>query len=70
MSNPRSVEEIASAIEGMSREDREVLLLRMAKIDDILEDLEDVIDLLRLANESGRPYEDFLAELRAEGREV
>ena len=70
MSNPISVEEIASAIEGMSREDREALLLRMAKIDDILEDLEDVIDLLRLANESGRPYEDFLAELRAEGREV
>jgi len=65
MNSPTSVEEIAAAIERMSHEDREKLIARMANIDDLLEDLEDVLDLVRAAREGGRPYEEFLAELRA-----
>lgn len=66
----KSVDEIASAIEAMSQEEREELLLRMAKMEDVLEDLEDLADLLHAAREPSRPYEDFLSELRAEGHDV
>jgi len=70
MRRSKSVDEVAAAIAEMTEQEREQLLLRMAKMDDLLEDLEDVADLLRFARESGRPYEDFLAELKAEGRDV
>jgi hypothetical protein len=66
----RSVDEIVDAIEHMSQEEREALLLRMARIDDLLEELEDVAALLRSAREPARPYQDFLDELRSEGREI
>lgn len=66
----KSVDKIAAEIEGLSREDREALLVRMAKMGDLLEELEDVADLLQSAREPARPYEEFLDELRAEGREI
>ena len=66
----KSVDKIAAEIEGLGREDREALLVRMAKMGDLLEELEDVADMLRSAREPARPYEEFLTELRAEGREV
>ena len=70
MSHHRSVEEVAAAIEDMSQKEREVLLMRMAKMDDVLEDLEDIADLLRSARESSRPYDEFLADIRASGLDV
>lgn len=66
----KSVEEIASAIERMSQSDREELLLRMARMDDILEDLDDIADLIRASHESSRPFDEFVEELRAKGRDI
>ena len=70
MSSPKSVDEVAAAIQEMSQSEREALLLRMAKMDDVLEDLEDIADLLRSAKDTSRPYEEFLADLRSQGRDV
>lgn len=70
MADPKSVDEVVAAIEDMNQEDRQDLLLRLAKIDDLLDDLEDVADLVRSAQERGRPFDDFLAELKAEGRDL
>jgi hypothetical protein len=70
MATNSSVDKIAAEIAGLSRDDREALLVRMAKMGDLLEELEDVADLLRSAREPARPYEEFLNELKAEGREV
>ncbi|MCX6343731.1 MAG: hypothetical protein NT018_01495 [Armatimonadetes bacterium] len=66
----KSVEEIAAAIEEMNPTQRSELLLRIAKIDDILEELEDVADLIHAAQEPSRPFVDFLSELKAEGHDV
>jgi len=66
----KSVDEVAAAIEEMSENEREQLLLRMAKMDDLLEDLEDIADLIRCSREPTQPLEEFIAELRAEGRDV
>ncbi|MDO8649006.1 MAG: hypothetical protein Q7R81_04465 [Candidatus Peregrinibacteria bacterium] len=51
MATNKSVDEIAAEIEGLSRE---ALLVRMAKMGDLLEELEDVADLLRSARASRR----------------
>ena len=51
MADPRSVDEVVAAIEDMNQEDRQDLLLRLAKVDDLLDDLEDVADLVRAARE-------------------
>lgn len=66
----KSVDEVVTAIKDMSRQEREELLLKMAGMDDIVEDLEDVTDILRRSHEPTRSYEDFLNELQAEGRDV
>jgi uncharacterized protein Yka (UPF0111/DUF47 family) len=66
MSNAKTIDEIVAAVREMDQEGREDLLLRLAQIDDLMEDLEDVADLLRAARESSRPFDEFLAELRAE----
>lgn len=60
------VDEVVSLIEEMDQKEREELLLRLASIDDLLEDLEDIADLLHAAREQSKPFEDFLSELRAE----
>jgi uncharacterized protein Yka (UPF0111/DUF47 family) len=70
MPKTRSVEEVVAAIEDMSPEEREDLLLRMAKMDDLLEDLSDVADLLKSSREASRPYEDFLSEVKASRHHV
>jgi hypothetical protein len=70
MPTSKSVDEIAAAIEEMNPTQRSELLLRMAKIDDILEELEDVADIIHSAQEPSRPFADFLSELKAEGHDV
>jgi len=70
MATPSSVDEIVAAIQGMGEHDREELILRLAQLDDLIEDLEDVLDAIRAAQEEDTPYEEFVSELRAEGRDV
>lgn len=70
MANARKVDEIVAAVKVMSAHDREDLLLQLAQIDDLLEDLDDIRDLLRSATESSRPFDEFLAELRAERGDI
>jgi len=69
MPGSQSVEEIASAIEQLDQTQREALLLRMAKIDGLLEELEDMADVIRAQREPSKPFDDFLAELRVESLE-
>lgn len=70
MPSSMTVDEIVAAIKELGEEDRQALLLQLAQIDDLIEDLEDIADMLRSRNEPGRPFEEFLAEMRAEGRDV
>lgn len=77
MAGTKSVDEIVGAmkaldeaIRGLDEEERDGLRAQMAKIDELMEDLEDMLDLIRARSETRIPYEDFLAELRAEGRDV
>jgi len=70
MPGSQSVEEIASAIEQLDQAQREALLLRMAKIDGLLEELEDMADVIRAQMEPSKPFDDFLSELRAEGHDL
>ncbi len=68
MPHSKSVDDIISAIKELDQEERENLARQIAKIDELMEDIEDIIDLVRSKNEDRIPYDDFLAELRAEGR--
>lgn len=65
-----SVDRVADAIRRMDQKEREALLLQLAEMDDLIEDLEDVVALIRSAREPARPYQDFLDELKAERGEV
>jgi hypothetical protein len=70
MSHVLSVDEIADAIKKLSPRERGQLLSKIAEIEDLLEELEDIADVIRARGEPTRPYEEFLEELRAEGRDV
>jgi hypothetical protein len=65
MSTPTTVDEIVTAIKGLGQEDRDALVLQLAMLDDLIEDLEDVMDLLRSEGERERPFEEFIRELEA-----
>ena len=67
MSGQLKVEQVAEAIERMTDEERQELLTRVAKLEEFWQDLEDVADVLRSADEESRPYEKFADELRKEG---
>ena len=66
MATSKTVDDIVEMVRDLSPGDREDLLLRLAQIDDLLDDLDDVKDLLRAARESSRPFEEFLAEVKKE----
>ena len=66
MAVTKSVDEIVAAIQEMGPEDRGQLMLKLAQIDDLMEDLEDVAELIRASRTRSRPFAEFLAELRAE----
>ena len=65
-----TVDQIVSAILGLSEEERGDLALRLVQMDELMEDIEDVLTILRTADEPSRPYEEFIDELRAEGRDI
>ena len=70
MATPSSVDEVVAAIQKMGEEDRETLIVRLAQIDDLMEDIEDAMELIRASRTKSRPFEEFLAELRAERGDV
>jgi hypothetical protein len=70
MPTARSVDEIMTAIKDLGEEDRGQLLIRLAQIDELMEDLEDVAELIRAARTSSRPFDEFMAELKAERGDV
>lgn len=65
-----SVDEVVAAIESMSEKEREELLMRLAVMDELLEDLGDIMDVIRSKHEEATPFDEFITELRAEGRDV
>lgn len=70
MPTSKSVDEVVATIGHMSREERDELILKMAKMEDIWEDIDDVRDLIRYAHEPTKPFDEFLKELRSEGHDV
>lgn len=77
MASAKTVDGITSAmkafdevIKGLDEEERENLKAVVAKIDELMEDLEDMLDLITAKGEKRVPYEDFMAELKVEGRDV
>jgi hypothetical protein len=65
MSASKTVDEIVTAIKELDDGDRGSLLLQLAKIDELMEDLEDLMDLIRSETESGRPFDEFVRELES-----
>lgn len=70
MAGSMSVDDIIIAIKELDEEQRDSLILQLVQIDELMEELEDYIDLIRSRSEPRQPFDDFLAEMRAEGRDV
>jgi hypothetical protein len=49
MATPLSVDEIVGAIQQMSEDDRGELVQRLIQMDDLIEDLEDVLSVMRVS---------------------
>ena len=65
-----SVDEVADAINRMNRRQRGRLLSKIAENQELLEELDDIVDVIRARGEPTRPYEEFIEELRAKGRDL
>jgi hypothetical protein len=59
--------EVWAAFESLSPEEREAFLGRLLEDDDLREDLMDSIVMIERRGEPGRPFEEFVQELRREG---
>ena len=65
-----SVDEVAEAINRMSQRQRQRLLSKLMEIEGLIEDLDDIADLIRARDEPSRPFDEFMEELKAEGRDI
>lgn len=66
-----SIDEIVAAIRALDEQERLDLVGRLVKMDDLMEDFEDTLYMLHRPDDERKcTLEEFLAELRAEGRDV
>lgn len=63
-----AVDGILETLPLLSKAERRRLLEGLCAYPDLLEDLHDIVTILELRNETSRPYDEFVEELRAEGR--
>lgn len=70
LSQSPSVEEVAEAIKKMDCRQRRQLLSKLMEYEGLIEDLSDIADLIRTRDEPSRPFDEFINELRAEGRDI
>ncbi|MBI4336603.1 MAG: hypothetical protein HY683_02075 [Chloroflexi bacterium] len=59
---------ILQVLPSLSRKERKQLLERLCEYPEVLEDAHDIVLLLERRREPSRSYQDFVEELRAEGR--
>jgi hypothetical protein len=62
------VDELTREIKALSKTNRQKLLLNLAELDEFIEDLEDIADIIHSKEEPVRAYNDFVEELKKEGR--
>lgn len=71
MSHRLSVDEIVTAIGALNEQERLDLVGQLVRMDDLMEDFEDTLLVMNQADdEPARPFEEFLADMRAEGRDA
>ena len=66
--NASAVDRILETLPSLSKAERRRLLEGLCAHPDLLEDLHDIVTILEPRNEASRPYDEFVEELRAEGR--
>jgi hypothetical protein len=64
----RQVPEVWAAFEALSPDQRGDFLARLVEDDELREDLLDSIVMVQRRGQPSRPYEEFVEELRREGR--
>ncbi len=62
------VDELIQEIKALSASERQRLLVNLAKLDEFIEDLEDIADIIHSQGEPVRAYNEFAKELKKEGR--
>ncbi len=63
-----TVEQVVSAVKVFNYQERQQFLLALADIDELWEDIKDTFLILSRRDEPSRPYSEFVAELKNEGR--
>ncbi len=63
-----TVGDVVTAVKGFSKRDRQALLAKMAEMEDLWEDVEDIFLIVSRRDERSRPYSEFAKELKREGR--
>lgn len=66
--SPISVDHILEALPSLSKVERRRLLEGLCAYPDLVEDLHDIATILERRNEPTRPYQEFVEELKAEGK--
>ena len=63
-----TVEQVISAVKVFNEQERQQFLEALAEIDELWEDMKDMFLILSRGDEPSRPYSEFVAELKSEGR--
>ena len=63
-----TVEQVVSAVKVFNYQERQQFLSALADIDELWEDIKDMFLILSRRGEPSRPYSEFVAELKNEGR--
>ena len=63
-----TLDQILVALPSLSKAERRKLLDSLCLYRDLLEDLHDILTLIERKDEPSRPYEEFVEELKVEGK--
>jgi len=63
-----TIEQIVCAVKLFNYQERQQFLAALADIDELWEDMKDMFLILSRRDEPSRPYSEFVAELKSEGR--
>ena len=63
-----SLDQMLKALPSLSKAERRKLLDGLCHYQDLWEDLHDILTLIERKDEPSRPYDEFVEELKAEGK--
>ncbi len=63
-----TVEQVVSAVKVFNYQERQQFLAALADTDELWEDMKDIFLILSRRDEPSRPFSEFVAELKNEGR--